>query len=67
MNHLIKFLDGDNKWKLVPASFSDFLELLLKKNQFQLKKSDRYNRYNISASQKTKKSKKAVEDSNIRI
>ena len=34
MNHLIKFLDGDNKTKLVPASFSDFLELLLKKNQF---------------------------------
>ena len=28
MNHPIKFLDGDNKKKLVPASFSDFLELL---------------------------------------
>ena len=27
MNHPIKFLHGDNKTKLVPASFSDFLEL----------------------------------------
>ena len=34
MNHPIKFPDGDNKTKLVPASFSDFLELLLEKNNF---------------------------------
>ena len=32
MNHPIKFLDGDKKTKLVPASFSDFLELLWEKN-----------------------------------
>ena len=28
MNHPIMFLDQDNKMKLVPASFSYFLELL---------------------------------------
>ena len=31
MNHPIMFLDGDNKTKLVPASFSYFLELLREK------------------------------------
>ena len=34
MNHPIMFLDRDNKGKLVPASFSYFLELLLEKNKF---------------------------------
>ena len=38
MNHPGKFLDRDNKTKLAPASFSDFLEL----------NSDSYNRYNLS-------------------
>ena len=33
MNHPIMFLDRDNKEKLVPASFSYFLELL-EKNKF---------------------------------
>ena len=31
MNNLIMLLDRDNKIKLVPASFSYFLELLRKK------------------------------------
>ena len=31
MNHPIMFLDGDNKAKLVPASFSYFSELLSEK------------------------------------
>ena len=48
MNHPIKFLDGDKKTKLVPASFSDFLELLWEKNKFYLKRSDIYSRYNLS-------------------
>ena len=34
----IKFLDGDNKSKLVSASFSDFLELLWEKNKFSLRR-----------------------------
>ena len=33
MNHPIMFLDRDNKAKLVPASFSYFLELLWEKNK----------------------------------
>ena len=37
MNHPTMFLDGDNKTKLVPASFSCFLELLWEKNKFSLK------------------------------
>ena len=49
MNHPIKFLDGCNKAKLVPASISHFLEFLGEKNKFQLKKSKYiYNRYNLS-------------------
>ena len=35
MNHPIKFLDQDNKMKLVPASFSHFLELLLGKHNLK--------------------------------
>ena len=31
MNHSIMLFDGDNKTKLVPASFSYFLELLQEK------------------------------------
>ena len=34
MNHPIMFLDLDNKEKLVQASFSYALELLLEKNEF---------------------------------
>ena len=34
MNHAIKFLDQDNKTKLLPAFFSDVLELLSEKNKF---------------------------------
>ena len=34
MNHPIMFFDRDNKTKLVPVSFSYFLELLLVKNKF---------------------------------
>ena len=34
MNHPIMFLERDNKGKLVPASFSYFLELLREKNKF---------------------------------
>ena len=34
MNHPIMLLDRDNKGKLVPASFSYFLELLWEKNEF---------------------------------
>ena len=34
MNHPIMFLERDNKGKLVPASFSYFLELLWEKNKF---------------------------------
>ena len=37
MNRPIMFLDRDNKTKLVPASFSYFLELLRQKNRFSLK------------------------------
>ena len=40
MNHPIMFLDGGNKTKIVPASFSYFLKLLWEKNKFQLKKCD---------------------------
>ena len=42
------FLGQDNKTKLVPASFSYFLELLCEKNKFWLKKCDSYNCYNLS-------------------
>ena len=42
LNHPIMFLDRDNKMKLVPASFSYILELLLEKNKFYLKKCDNY-------------------------
>ena len=49
MNHPIMFLDRDNKTKLVPAIFPNILGLLLEKNKFYLKKSDSYNRYNLSA------------------
>ena len=42
VNHPIMFLDRDNKMKLVPASFSYILELLLEKNKFYLKKCDNY-------------------------
>ena len=34
MSHPIMFVDRDNKTKLVPDSFSYFLELLLEKNKF---------------------------------
>ena len=37
MKHPIMFLDRDNKTKLVPASFSYFLELLDRKINFSLK------------------------------
>ena len=37
MNDPIMFLDRDNKTKLVPASFSYFLELLREKIDFRLK------------------------------
>ena len=37
MNHPTMFLDGDNKTKLVLASFSWFLELSWEKNKFSLK------------------------------
>ena len=33
MNHPIMFLDRDNKTKLMPASFSYFLQLLGEKNK----------------------------------
>ena len=33
MTHPIMFLDRENKGKLVPASFSYFLELLSEKNK----------------------------------
>ena len=33
MNHPIVLLDQDNKIKLVPASFSSFLEILYEKNK----------------------------------
>ena len=49
MNHLIVFLEQHNKTKLVSASFSYILELLWKKNKFELKKCHIYNRYNLSA------------------
>ena len=38
MNHPIKFLDGENQTKLVPASLSDSLELLEGKTNFSLKR-----------------------------
>ena len=34
MNHPVEFLIRDNITKLVPASFSYFLELLREKNKF---------------------------------
>ena len=37
MNHPIMFFDRDNKTKLVPASFSYFLDLFEKKMIFSLK------------------------------
>ena len=37
MNDPIMFLERDNKTKLVPASFSYFLELLWEKTDFRLK------------------------------
>ena len=37
MNHPIIFLDQDSKTKLVPDSFSCFLELICEKNKFYLK------------------------------
>ena len=49
MNHLIKFLDKDSKTKLAPVFFSDFLELLWEKNKLLPKKSNRDNRYKLSA------------------
>ena len=33
MNYPIKFLDGDNKMKLVPAYFSGFSEILWEKKK----------------------------------
>ena len=38
MNHSIELLDGDNTTKLVPASFSDFLELYERKINFSIKR-----------------------------
>ena len=38
MNHPIMFLDWDNKAKLVPASFSYFLELFWEKIKYYLQK-----------------------------
>ena len=49
MNHLIKFLEKDSKTKLAPVFFSDFLELLWEKNKLLPKKSNRDNRYKLSA------------------
>ena len=47
MNHPIMFLDRDNETKLVPASFSYFLELMRVKQNFNLKSviviNDRFN------------------------
>ena len=49
MNYPIMLLDQDNKGKLIPPSFSYFLELLREKNTYQLKLCHSYNCYNHSA------------------